>query len=152
MEKPVGTPQSWLQTHWKLVLVVSLTLSLCAIIAVFAWLRNSDVVRMAITMAESNSSLAERLGRPLVAGLFVTGTLEVTPASGHAELAIPVSGPQGKGTIYVRRTSGPGFGTWKCFSLERKAAARGSTHWRRARRCPLKTDLVRPLENPCAAD
>jgi hypothetical protein len=95
------TRQSWLRTHWKLVLIASLILSLCAVIAVFASLRNSDVVKMAIATAESNSSLAEQLGRPLVAGWFVTGTLEVTPASGHAELAIPVSGPKGKGTIYV---------------------------------------------------
>ena len=102
MENPVEkTRQSWLRTHWKLVLVASLILPLCVIIAVFASLRNSDVVRMAVATAESNPSLAERLGGPLDAGWFVTGTLEVTPASGHAELAIPVSGPKGKGTIYV---------------------------------------------------
>jgi len=102
MENPVEkTRQSWLQAHWKLVLAASVGLALCATIAVFASLRSSDVVKLAVATAESNSALADRLGRPLDTGWFVTGKLEVTPASGHAELAIPVSGPKGKGTIYV---------------------------------------------------
>ena len=102
METPVGNVrQSWLQAHWKLVLAASVGLALCATIAVFASLRSSDVVKLAVATAESNPALADRLGRPLDAGWFVTGKLEVTPASGHAELAIPVSGPKGSGTLYA---------------------------------------------------
>ena len=102
MENPVGEArESWLQAHWKLVLAASVGLALCATFAVFASLRSSDVVKLAVATAESNPALADRLGRPLDTGWFVTGKLEVTPASGHAELAIPVSGPKGSGTLYA---------------------------------------------------
>ena len=102
MENPVEkTRQGWLQKHWKLVLAAAAGVALCATIAVFASLRSSDVVKLAVATAESNPALADRLGRPLDTGWFVTGKLEVTPASGHAELAIPVSGPKGSGTLYA---------------------------------------------------
>ena len=92
---------NWLQAHWKLVLAAAVGLALCAPIAIFASLRSSDVVKLAVATAGSNPALADRLGRPLDTGWFVTGKLEVTPASGHAELAIPVSGPKGSGTLYA---------------------------------------------------
>lgn len=42
-------------------------------------------------------------------GFFVTGNIEVNPASGHAELAIPVSGPKGSGTVYVESHKSAGL-------------------------------------------
>jgi hypothetical protein len=62
---------------------------------------NSAVVNLAIQTAKSNRKMVERLGQPLKKGWFVSGDIEVTPVSGHAELAIPVSGPNGNGTLYV---------------------------------------------------
>ena len=93
---------NWMQAHWKLALGAAIGLALCGTIAIFTSLRNSDVVKLAIATAESNSALAERLGRPLQTGWFITGRLvQSTPGTGHADLAIPVSGPLGSGTLYA---------------------------------------------------
>lgn len=103
---------NWMQAHWKLALGAAIGLALCGTIAIFASLRNSDVVKLAIATAESNPALAERLGRPLQTGWFITGSMvQSAPGTGHAELAIPVSGPLGRGTIYaVGRKQG---GVWR---------------------------------------
>jgi len=34
-------------------------------------------------------------------GFFVLGKTNVSGTSGHADLTIPISGPKGKGTIYL---------------------------------------------------
>lgn len=45
--------------------------------------------------------MIEALGSPVTEGLLVSGNTNVNGASGEANLAIPVSGPKGKGTVYV---------------------------------------------------
>jgi len=83
------------------MLVVWLGLALSGAIAAFLMIGNSEAAKLAIATPQSNPALAERLGYPLKTGWFVSGSIEVTPASGHAELAIPISGPKGSGTIYA---------------------------------------------------
>jgi Cytochrome oxidase complex assembly protein 1 len=102
METAGEKPRSWLRAHWKLVLAVWLGLALSGAVAAFVLMSNSEVVKLALSVAESNPMLAERLGQPLKRGWLVSGSVEVTPASGHAELAIPVSGPKGSGTLYAQ--------------------------------------------------
>jgi len=91
----------WLRAHWKVVLTIWLGLALSGAAVAFMWLRSSDVTKLALTTAESSPALVEYLGSPLKTGLFVSGNIEVTPVAGHAELAIPISGPKGTGTIYA---------------------------------------------------
>lgn len=52
--------------------------------------------------AQNNKDVIEALGTPVDPGFFVTGAMEVSGPSGHADLAIPLSGPQGEGTLYVK--------------------------------------------------
>jgi hypothetical protein len=82
----------------------------------FALMRSSDAVKLAIATAKSNPALVERLGQPLKTGWFVAGSIEITPASGHAELAIPVSGPKGRGTIYAEARKRAGL--WRLNMLQ----------------------------------
>lgn len=93
--------RGWLRAHWKLVLTIWLGLALAGAAAAFIGLRSSDATKLAIRTAESNPVLVESLGSPLKAGLFLSGNIDVTPVTGHAELAIPISGPKGTGTIYA---------------------------------------------------
>ena len=97
-EKP---HRSWLRRHWKLVLAVSIAVGLSGASAVILKIGNSEAAKLAIAEASASPALAERLGRPLKTGWFVSGTIEISPESGHAELAIPISGPKGSGTIYT---------------------------------------------------
>jgi hypothetical protein len=91
----------WLRAHWKIILATWLGLALSGAAMAFIVMRTSEPAKIAISRAESNTVLAERLGRPLKRGWFVSGSIEITPASGHAELAIPISGPKGHGTLYM---------------------------------------------------
>lgn len=108
--------RSWLRVHWKLVVAVWLGLSVSGAVVAFVLMTNSDAAKLAIAAAESNAALSERLGQPMKTGWFISGKIEVTPASGHAELAIPVSGPRSRGTIYSE--SRKRAGVWQLDFLE----------------------------------
>jgi hypothetical protein len=108
--------RGWLRAHWKLVLTIWLGLALSGAAGAFIWLRSSDATKLAIRTAESNPALVEYLGSPLKTGLFVSGNIEVTPVAGHAELAIPISGPKGSGTIYAEARKLDGL--WHLENLE----------------------------------
>ena len=49
-------------------------------------------------------------------GWFIAGGIEETRGFGKAELAIPVSGPKGKGTLYVGAVKEAGI--WKLTLLQ----------------------------------
>jgi Cytochrome oxidase complex assembly protein 1 len=55
-------------------------------------------------------AVVEALGSPIKEGFFVSGSTNVNGAAGEANLAIPISGPKGKGTIYVK--AGKSLGRW----------------------------------------
>lgn len=90
----------WFRRRWKTVVFASLAAALLVVI-VLAGLRNSDAARLAVRTAQSNPRLIQRIGEPITVGWFVGGSLDVTPASGTAELAIPLSGPKGDGKLYA---------------------------------------------------
>jgi hypothetical protein len=49
-------------------------------------------------------------------GWFISGRIEITSVSRHAELAIPISGPKGRGTVYSE--SRKRAGVWQLTFLE----------------------------------
>jgi len=108
--------RSWLRSHWKVVVAVWLGLALSGAVVAIVLIARSDAVKLAISTAESSPVLAERLGQPMKTGWFVSGSIEVTPASGHAELAIPISGPKGSGTIYAEARKRAGM--WQLEMLQ----------------------------------
>jgi hypothetical protein len=65
---------------------------------------------------QQSPEAAEALGTPIQAGFFVGGSIQVTGSTGGAELSIPVSGPEGSGTLYVVGVKT--LGTWKLINLE----------------------------------
>jgi len=68
---------------------------------VFSAVKSTDVYKDALARAKSHPAVIEALGSPVTEGFLVSGNTNVNGASGEANLAIPVSGPKGKGTIYV---------------------------------------------------
>jgi hypothetical protein len=106
----------WLRRHWKAVLAVWLGLAFSGGAVGIIAIHNAEATRLSIATAESNPVLSEQLGRPLKTGWYVSGSIDVQPGSGHAELTIPVSGPKGSGNIYSEaRKQG---GVWKLESLQ----------------------------------
>lgn len=86
------------------------------ITAAFSSIKSSDVYQGALTEAMANSELINTLGEPIEAGLIPSGSISVENATGEASLSIPISGPKGKGTLYVEATRSAG--TWTYTVLE----------------------------------
>lgn len=111
---PVTARKGWFSRNWKwfvpMLLIVFFVLPLAVLGMVFAAIRNSDVVKESLLRARSNPVLVEKIGAPIDEGSLISGSINVSGASGDADFAMPISGPKGKATVYVtaRKTAG----TW----------------------------------------
>jgi hypothetical protein len=107
---------SWWNRNWKWFVPVG-CLSIIAVIAafvalilwmVFSMMKSSDVYMQALDRTRNNPAVVSALGTPIEAGFFTSGSIDTSGPAGNAELAIPISGPKGKGTIYLvaRKSAG----------------------------------------------
>ncbi len=64
-------------------------------------MKSTDVYKDALARAKADPAVIETLGSPITERFLVSGNTNVNGASGEANLSIAVSGPNGKGTIYV---------------------------------------------------
>jgi hypothetical protein len=110
-EFPAGPmpPTTWFGRNWKWVVPVGcllpvLFLAGCAV-AIFFFvigaLKQSDVYKTALTRAQTNPAVIEAIGSPISQTGIVSGSSNVSGATGEANLSIPLSGPRGKATLYV---------------------------------------------------
>ena len=74
------------------------------IVIVFSAMKSTDVYKNALARAKADPAVIEALGSPIKDEFLVSGNTNVNGASGESNLAIPISGPKGKGTIYVSAT------------------------------------------------
>ena len=114
METPPPIPPQtrgyWWTRNWKwfvptgcltiLVLFVAFIMSI--VLIVFGAMKSTDVYKDAVAKAKANPAVIEALGSPIEEGMFVFGNTNVNGASGESDLAIPIYGPKGKGTIYLK--------------------------------------------------
>jgi hypothetical protein len=75
--------------------------ALAFIFAVVSMIGRSEPVPQAMQRVQNDPAILDNLGAPVKRGMFVSGSVSTTGPSGHADLAIPLSGPKGKGTLYV---------------------------------------------------
>lgn len=127
METPPPLPSqpkgNWWTRNWKwfvptgcltlIVLFVGFILSISLI--VFGALKSTDVYKDAVARAKANPAVIEALGSPIKEGMFVSGNTNVNGASGESNLSIPISGPKGKGTIYLAAKKS--LGRWEYQNL-----------------------------------
>jgi len=112
--------RNWWDRNWKWFVPVgclSLLVLLAGLVAlvgsiVIGAMRSSDAYGHAVAEARRSPEVAQALGTPLREGLFVSGSVDVKGPSGTASLAIPLSGPKGKGTVYVEATKSAGEWTY----------------------------------------
>ena len=113
---------TWWQRNWKwfvpaclggVVLFAGFIVLIVTI--VFGMMKSTDAYKEALAMTRANPYVQEALGSPIEDGLLVMGSINVNGSSGHADLAIPVSGPQGNGTIYV--VASKSAGQWAILRL-----------------------------------
>jgi hypothetical protein len=118
--------KSWLARNWFWLLIAAAVCGVVFLFGIFSLIvgaiRGSDVAKEAVARAQSNPIVVQRLGTPISEGWLVLGSINVSGASGNADLAVPLSGPRGKATVYVRARKV--MGKWKYSFMQ--AAIEGS--------------------------
>ena len=120
---PLTLRPNWWNRNWKwfvpvgclgtLTLFIAFVVSIAVI--VFSAVKSTDVYKDALARARVNPSVIEMIGSPIKEGFLVSGNTNVNGASGEANLSIPISGPKGKGTIYVAASKS--LGRWNYSGL-----------------------------------
>ena len=124
-------PKSWWQRNWKwsvpagcgclVLLVVVVFVVFMALILNF--LKASGAYSEAVAKVKANPAVQEALGTPIEEGWFVSGNVSFEGVTGEADLAIPISGPKDKGTIYVLAEKGGA--EWAFSTLEVRVKGSG---------------------------
>jgi hypothetical protein len=109
-----GQRKDWFGRNWKwLVPAICLTALLVLggvvglmLFGIETMLKESAPYQKAVASAKADPRVMATLGVPITEGWFSTGNVSVNYSSsggrtGKANMAIPISGPKGKGTIYV---------------------------------------------------
>ena len=74
------------------------------VVVVFGAMKSSDVYKEALQRAQNDPAVVAALGKPIEAGLIVTGSVNVDSSGGHATLDFPISGPKGKANVHLVAT------------------------------------------------
>jgi hypothetical protein len=122
----------WWSRNWKwfvptgcclgtlLGLILAIAVFGFSIFAIFsgvsAALKGSEPYKVAVARAQANDKVTTALGKPLDEG-FPTGSINTHNNTGDVDLSIPISGPKGKGTIYVVGTKSGGTWTYSRMSV-----------------------------------
>jgi cytochrome oxidase complex assembly protein 1 len=88
------------------------------LMVVFTAMKSTDVYKDALARAKTDPAVIEALGSPINDGFLLSGNTNVNGASGESNLAIPISGPKGKGTIYVSANKSLGRWTYSGLVVE----------------------------------
>jgi cytochrome oxidase complex assembly protein 1 len=133
LSQPATAKPSWWKRNWKwfvplgcftmVLLFVAFVGSI--VLIVFSAMKSTDVYREALARAKADPAVIEALGSPIKEGFLVSGNTNVNGASGESNLSIPISGPKGKGTIYV--SASKALGQWNYSGLVVEV---GETHQR----------------------
>ncbi|MEM8960602.1 MAG: cytochrome c oxidase assembly factor Coa1 family protein [Acidobacteriota bacterium] len=87
-------------------------------------LRNLDVVKDAVQLAEADERVQAALGTPLERGWLPQGSINLTNGEGEADMSIPVEGPKGKGVVHFQAVQNGGD-SWRFDILEVEIEATG---------------------------
>jgi hypothetical protein len=119
--------RSWLGRNWIWLLAAVFVCGAVFVAGIFTLImgamRGSDVAREATARAQANAVVGQRLGTPISEGWIVGGSINVSPGAGDADLSVPISGPKGKGTVYVKAQKAGGEWTYSLM----EAAIEGSS-------------------------
>jgi hypothetical protein len=140
---PTAVSTGWFSRNWKwfvpTLLIVFLVLPVALLASIFAAMKNLDVAKESLLRAQKNALVVQKLGTPIAEGWLVSGSFNISPTSGDADLAVPISGPKGQGKIYV--TAQKRAGLWSYSVME--AAIDGSDQ-----RINLLSDVASAAEVP----
>ena len=102
-------PKNWWQRNWKwfvptgcfTLIALGVLFVVCISLLVFSFMKSSEAYKTAVARAKTDHRVVAALGTPIQEGMFPSGKTNVNGHSGEADLAIPISGPKGRATIYA---------------------------------------------------
>jgi hypothetical protein len=86
------------------------------VLVIFGAIKSSDVYQTAIQVAQAHPEVRRELGDPIETGWMVSGSVQVTGPSGHADVSVPLSGSRASGTLYG--VADKSAGRWAFSKLE----------------------------------
>ncbi|MCP9849814.1 hypothetical protein KBY88_08325 [Cyanobium sp. Morenito 9A2] len=89
-----------------------------AVFGVFGLMKSSIPYKEALGRAQGDPVVRSRLGAPIQGGLFLSGQVNVSGTDGSANLAIPISGPKGSGTLVVQARKARGEWTYSTLEVQ----------------------------------
>ncbi|MGD0901362.1 MAG: cytochrome c oxidase assembly factor Coa1 family protein [Terracidiphilus sp.] len=121
---PALPRRNWFERNWKwfvpsgcltiIVLLLAFVAGVLSIVEVS--FKSSGAYTQALALAQANSQVSDKIGRPLKPGWFALGSISINGDSGDADISIPISGPNGKGRIYAVAKKIAGI--WRYETLE----------------------------------
>jgi hypothetical protein len=123
LTQPATPKPNWWKRSWKwfvplgcfTIALLFLAFVASIVVIVFSAMKSTDVYKEALARAKADPAVIEALGSPIKDGFLMSRNTNVNGASGEANLAIPISGPKGKGTIYV--SANKSLGQWNYSGL-----------------------------------
>jgi len=133
LTQPATSTPNWWKRNWKWfvplgcfsVALLFLAFVGSILVIVFSAMKSTDVYKEALGRAKADPAVIAALGSPIKDGFLLSGNTNVNGASGESNLAIPITGPKGKGTIYV--SAKKSLGQWNYSGLVVEV---GQTHER----------------------
>ncbi len=118
--------RGWWARNWKwfvptlvvvfILLVAAFVFGILAL--VFGSMKMAEPYKYAMEQAQHSPVVVQRIGQPVKAGMLVSGQINVSGPTGHADLAIPISGPRGKATVYVVGDKSAGKWTYQTLEVQ----------------------------------
>lgn len=104
--------RSWWSRNWKWVVPVGCVtpLLVCGglftllFTLIFGLIKQSGAYQDSLALVRADERVTAVLGEPIEPGWLVSGSVNTSGASGNAVLSYTVSGPRGKGTVYLEAT------------------------------------------------
>jgi hypothetical protein len=90
---------------------------------VMGMMKSCDAYKEGLARAKEHPAVQAALGTPIKDGFFVTGSMRTSGSSGEADLAIPISGPKGKATLYILASKSAGQWSFSTLSVEVKGSS-----------------------------
>ena len=124
---PGRRPPNWVERHPVLFVTLITLVMLIGIGAFlgmfFGMMKASGAYQGALARAQAAPEVAAVLGSPIKPGFLTTGSINLSGPSGHAELSIPIAGPEGKARIYLEANKR--LGEWHLDRMYVQVAATG---------------------------
>jgi hypothetical protein len=118
-------PPGWWARHWKWLVPAGCLTGLAGVAGsialivglVFGLLKSTTPYKEALAKAQRDPVVIGRLGTPIQGGFLVSGNVNLSGGTGEAQMAIPLQGSRGSGTLYVEARQRAGTWTYSTLTV-----------------------------------